>query len=85
MNCFTSCRQIKILAIDTYKENVAYLHRNCPLYRSEGFQVLNKIEITNGIDTTDAQNIQPCHIEVVHHEFACRQLKTQITFAKTAP
>ncbi|MCG2634269.1 MAG: thymidine phosphorylase family protein [Gammaproteobacteria bacterium] len=31
------------VAIDTYGENVAYLHRDCPLYRAEGFQALNKI------------------------------------------
>lgn len=33
------------VGIDTYKENVAYLHRDCPVYRSEGFQALSKIEI----------------------------------------
>lgn len=37
--------KLKSVAIDTYKENVAYLHRDCPLYRSEGFQALMKIEI----------------------------------------
>ena len=36
---------LRQVAIDTYKENVAYLHRDCRLYRSEGFQALNKIEI----------------------------------------
>ena len=36
---------LRRVAIDTYKENVAYLHRDCKLYRSEGFQALNKIEI----------------------------------------
>jgi thymidine phosphorylase len=36
---------LRHVAIDTYKENVAYLHRDCKLYRSEGFQALNKIEI----------------------------------------
>ncbi len=39
---------LKSVAIDTYKENVAYLHRDCPLYHSEGFQALNKIEIRDG-------------------------------------
>ena len=39
---------LKPVAIDTYKENVAYLHRDCPLYHSEGFQALNKIEIRDG-------------------------------------
>ncbi len=36
---------LRQVAIDTYKENVAYLHRDCKLYHSEGFQALNKIEI----------------------------------------
>lgn len=38
---------LRHVAIDTYKENVAYLHRDCRLYRSEGFQALSKVEITN--------------------------------------
>ncbi len=37
--------KIKSVAIDTFKENVAYLHRDCPLYRTEGFQALMKIEV----------------------------------------
>jgi thymidine phosphorylase len=37
--------KLRRVAIDTYKENVAYLHRDCPIYRTEGFQALNKIEI----------------------------------------
>lgn len=37
--------RLKRVAVDTYKENVAYLHRDCSLYRSEGFQALSKIEI----------------------------------------
>ncbi len=44
--------KLRKVAIDTYKENVAYLHRNCPLYRSEGFQALNKIEIRDGANTS---------------------------------
>ncbi len=36
---------LRLVEIDTYKENVAYLHRDCKFYRSEGFQALNKIEI----------------------------------------
>ena len=39
---------LKRLAIDTYKENVAYLHRDCALYRTEGFQALSKLEVRNG-------------------------------------
>lgn len=37
--------RVRRVAIDTYRENVAYLHRDCPIYRSEGFQALSKIEI----------------------------------------
>lgn len=37
--------KLKRVAIDTYRENVAFLHRDCGIYRSEGFQALNKIEI----------------------------------------
>ena len=33
------------VAIDTYRENVVYLHRECPVYRAEGFQALSKVEI----------------------------------------
>ena len=38
--------QLRRVAIDTYKENVAYLHRDCEFYRAEGFQALTKIVIT---------------------------------------
>lgn len=37
--------KLKAVAIDTFKENVAYLHRDCPLYLTSGFQALMKIEI----------------------------------------
>ncbi len=40
--------KLRKIAIDTYKENVAYLHRDCPLYHIEGFQPLNKIEVWDG-------------------------------------
>lgn len=36
---------LKRVGIDTYRENVAYLHRDCDLYRAEGFQALSKVEI----------------------------------------
>lgn len=36
---------LKRVGIDTYRENVAYLHRECDLYRAEGFQALSKVEI----------------------------------------
>lgn len=37
--------KLRRIAIDTYRENVAYLHRDCEIYQSQGFQALNKIEI----------------------------------------
>ena len=29
---------LRRVGIDTYRENVAYLHRDCAIYRAEGFQ-----------------------------------------------
>jgi thymidine phosphorylase len=37
--------RLKRVAIDTYRENVAYLHRDCAIYRAEGFQALAKVEV----------------------------------------
>ena len=37
--------KLRRLGIDTYRENVAYLHRECEVYRAEGFQALSKVEI----------------------------------------
>ena len=45
--------QLRRVAIDTYRENVAYLHRQCEVYRAEGFQALAKVEIT-----ADSRRIQ---------------------------
>src|SRR3569832_2421775 len=36
---------LRRVAIDTYRENVAYLHRDCAVYRAEGFQALAKVEV----------------------------------------
>jgi len=38
--------KIRRIAIDTYHENVAYLHRECEIYRAEGFQALSKIQVS---------------------------------------
>ena len=38
--------KLRRVAIDTYRENVAYMHRDCDFYRAEGFQALNKVEVT---------------------------------------
>jgi thymidine phosphorylase len=45
--------KVRRIAIDTYRENVAYLHRDCLIYRAEGFQALAKITIF-----LDGQEIQ---------------------------
>jgi len=37
---------LRRVAIDTYHENVAYLHRDCAVYRAEGFQALSKVEVS---------------------------------------
>jgi thymidine phosphorylase len=39
------CLHLKRIGIDTYREQVAYLHRHCPLYQTEGFRALSKLEI----------------------------------------
>ncbi|MBI3773625.1 MAG: thymidine phosphorylase family protein [Gammaproteobacteria bacterium] len=38
--------KLRRVAIDTYRENVAFLHRDCEVYRAEGFQALSKIQIS---------------------------------------
>ena len=37
--------RLRRLGIDTYRENVAYLHRRCALYRAAGFQALSKVQV----------------------------------------
>lgn len=37
--------QVRRIGIDTYHENVAYLNRECAIYRAEGFQALSKIKV----------------------------------------
>ena len=37
--------KLRRLGIDTYRENVVYLHRECEVYRTEGFQALSKVKI----------------------------------------
>lgn len=59
---------LRRVAIDTYRENVAYLHRDCALYRAEGFQALSKVEVrANGqhilatLNVVDDATIVGCH------------------------
>ncbi len=40
---------LRQVLIDTYHENVAYINRDCEVYRAEGFKALSKVEVrTNG-------------------------------------
>lgn len=59
--------KLRRVAIDTYHENVAYLHRDCAVYRAEGFQALSKVEVkANGreilatLNVVDDTNIVGC-------------------------
>ena len=59
---------LRRVAIDTWRENVAYLHRDCAVYRAEGFQALSKIEVrANGrrilatVNVVDDEAIVGCH------------------------
>lgn len=40
-----ACLALRRVQIDTYHENVAYLHRDCEVYRAEGFKALSKVEV----------------------------------------
>lgn len=58
---------LRRVAIDTYHENVAYMHRDCAVYRAEGFKALSKVEIrTNGhrvlatLNVVDDESIVAC-------------------------
>ncbi|MAT51689.1 MAG: thymidine phosphorylase [Porticoccaceae bacterium] len=44
-NLATETLSLKRVAIDTYHEHVAFMHRDCPAYKAEGFQALSKIEV----------------------------------------
>lgn len=70
--------QIRRIAIDTYHENVAYLHRECGIYRAEGFQALSKIQVsTNGSKVLavlnvvdDSSIVQPGELGLSEQAFA---------------
>ncbi len=60
--------RLRRVAIDTYSENVAYLNRDCAVYRAEGFQALSKVEVrANGrrilatLNVTSDPRIVQCH------------------------
>jgi thymidine phosphorylase len=46
------------IGIDTYRENVVYLRRDCPVYRAEGFQALSKVQVSaNGASILAVLNV----------------------------
>ncbi|MDO8284543.1 MAG: thymidine phosphorylase family protein [Rhodoferax sp.] len=58
---------LRRVLIDTYHENVAYMHRDCDIYRAEGFKALSKVEVrTNGrsilatLNVVDDRTIVAC-------------------------
>ena len=69
---------VRRIGIDTWRENVAFMHRNCPLYRAEGFQVLSKVEVRangravlatiNVVD--DEQIVATCELGLSEDAFA---------------
>lgn len=66
--CTDAALQLHRVAIDTYRENVAYLHRDCAVYRAEGFQALSKVEVrANGrrilatLNVVDDPALVGCH------------------------
>ncbi|HYQ39542.1 MAG TPA: thymidine phosphorylase family protein [Pseudomonas sp.] len=66
--CTEATLQLHRVAIDTYRENVAYLHRDCAVYRAEGFQALSKVEVrANGglilasLNVVDDTSIVDCN------------------------
>ncbi|MDO9596790.1 MAG: thymidine phosphorylase family protein [Azoarcus sp.] len=74
---------LRRVAIDTWRENVAYLHRECAVYRAEGFQALSKVEVrANGkrilatLNVVDDEAIVGCH-ELGLSEDAFAQLGVQ--------
>lgn len=40
--------KLRRVPIDTYKENVAFMRKDCPLCRSQGFRALSKVRISAG-------------------------------------
>jgi thymidine phosphorylase len=66
--------QLRRLAIDTWRENVAYLHRDCAVYRAEGFQALSKVEVrTNGRRILAVLNVVDDPASSSPASWACRR------------
>ncbi|MEQ1657627.1 MAG: thymidine phosphorylase family protein [Hylemonella sp.] len=86
---------LRRVLIDTYHENVAYMHRDCEVYRAEGFKALSKVEVrTNGhsilatLNVVDDASIVACG-ELGLSKAAFEQLAVQnghtVTVAQAEP
>ena len=70
--------RIRRVGIDTWRENVAYLHRDCPVVRAAGFQALAKVAVmANGMTimavlnvVDDAAIVAPCDLGLSEDAFA---------------
>jgi thymidine phosphorylase len=70
--------ELRRVGIDTWRENVAYLHRDCAVVRAAGFQALSKVQISangrtilavlNVVD--DARIVGPSELGVCEDAFA---------------
>jgi thymidine phosphorylase len=60
---------IRRVAIDTWRENVAYLHRDCGVVRAAGFQALAKVTVkANGVSINAVLNVVDDEAIVKPHE-----------------
>ena len=88
---------IRRVGIDTWRENVAYLHRDCPVVRAEGFQALSKVSVqANGTTIAAVLNVvddphivAPCDLGLSEDAFARLQVPeghaAQIEHAEPPP
>jgi thymidine phosphorylase len=88
---------IRRVGIDTWRENVAFLHRDCPIVRAAGFQALAKVTVQANGETIaavlnvvdDARIVEPCELGLSEEAF--RRLgvtdgfPAQIEHAEPAP
>ena len=69
---------IRRIGIDTWRENVVFLHRDCPVVRAAGFQALSKVTVqANGRSIAavlnvvdDARIVEPCEFGLSEDAFA---------------
>ena len=79
----TPALHIRRVGIDTWRENVAYLHRDCPVVRAEGFQALAKVMVyANGqaiaavLNVVDDERIvAACELGLSEEAFARLQVQ----------